>query len=119
MIEVRAAANRMPGKLGSPDMTVIDIKKMMPYNALLIGTGDISSTGTAPALPAALSTLGRPYFQQVGTGANGWPTTTAAEFYAHLSGGKVNANGTQWHPTDGYSMLSGMILDQLRNLSAT
>lgn len=119
MIEVRNAANRLPANLGAPDMTIIDIKKMMPYEALLIGNGDISSTVTAPALPAALVGIGRPYFQQIGTGAQGWPTSTAPEFYAHLSGGKANANGTQWHPTDGYSLISGMIIDQLRNLSAT
>jgi len=82
LVAVRAAANQMA--LDFPDMTVVDVKKLMPHSALMMGNGEIGVTGRT-----ALADVGKPFYQQIGTGATGWPSSIAPEFKEHLSGGKI------------------------------
>jgi hypothetical protein len=100
MIAVRAAANQMA--LDNPDMTVVDIKQLLNYKQLLMGTGDIGAVGN----PVANN--GKPYFQRV----NNWPNV-GADFYVHLSGGWTNNVGPVFHPTDGYTLVCNNIINAL------
>lgn len=100
MVAVRAAANQMA--LDVPDMTVVDIKKLLNYQQLLMGTGDIGAAGN----PVANN--GKPYYQRI----NNWPTS-GSDFYEHLSGGWTNTVGPVYHPTDGYTIMSNDILNAL------
>jgi len=100
MIAVRAAANQMA--IDVPDMTVIDIKRLLNYNQLLMGTGDIGAAGN----PVADN--GKPYYQRI----SNWPTS-GSDFYEHLSGGWTNTVGPVYHPTDGYTIMCNNILNAL------
>lgn len=96
MIAVRAAANQMA--LDYPDMTVVDVKQLLPYSKLIMGTGPINSSGDPD-----LAMYGLPYYQRV----DGWPNA-GTNFYEHLSGGQISAGVN--HPTDGYRVMSESIL---------
>jgi len=100
MIAVRAAANQMA--IDNPDMTVVDIKRLLNYNQLLMGTGDIGAAGN----PVAGN--GKPYYQRI----NNWPAA-GPDFYAHLSGGWTSNVGPVFHPTDGYTLMCNNIIGAL------
>lgn len=100
MIAVRAAANQMA--VDVPDMTVVDIKKLLNYTQLLMGTGDIGAVGN----PVANN--GKPYYQRI----SNWPNV-GIDFYAHLSGGWTNNVGPVFHPTDGYTLMCNNIINAL------
>ena len=100
MIAVRAAANQMA--IDVPDMTVVDIKKLLNYTQLLMGTGDIGAAGN----PVANN--GKPYYQRI----SNWPTS-GADFYEHLSGGWTSNVGPVYHPTDGYTIMCNNIINAL------
>jgi len=99
MIAVRAAANQLA--LANPSMTIVDIKKLLNYNQLLMGTGEIGATGVG-----SLSTVGKPYYQRI----SNWPNT-GSDFYQHLSGGLISSGS--WHPTDGYTLMCNNIIGAL------
>lgn len=99
MVAVRAAANQMA--LDVPDMTVVDIKRLLNYTQLLMGTGEIGAAGN----PVANN--GKPYYQRI----SNWPNA-GVDFYEHLSGGLINGTPT-WHPTDGYTIMANNILNAL------
>jgi len=99
MIAVRAAANQMA--LDNADMTVIDVKQLLNYTQLLMGTGEIGAAGN----PVANN--GKPYYPRI----SNWPNA-GSDFYEHLSGGFINATPT-WHPTDGYTIMANNILNVL------
>ena len=99
MIAVRAAANQMA--VDVPDMTVVDIKKLLNYTQLLMGTGEIGAAGN----PVANN--GKPYYQRI----SNWPSA-GTDFYEHLSGGLIDGTPT-WHPTDGYTIMCNNIINAL------
>lgn len=99
LIAVRAAAIQMA--LDYPDMTVVDVNQLMSYTDLLMGQNPIGGTGVS-----ALSTYGLPYFQRL----SNWPNA-GSDFPQHLSGGQISAGVN--HPTDGYVLLCGKIVDAL------
>lgn len=68
LIAVRAAANQMA--LANPDMTVVDVKALMPYAAMTYGTGSAS------------------YYQRLNNSPN-----QGSDIVVHLSGGLVEGVG--------------------------
>jgi len=68
LVAVRAAANAMV--IANPDMTVVDIKAILPYKALTYGTGNAS------------------YYQRFKNSPN-----QGADITVHLSGGAVDSSG--------------------------
>ena len=82
LIPVRAAANAMA--LANPDMTVVDIKKLMNYEQLVY----------VPTTNAGVALAGAANFYQAGSSN------------VHLSGG---TGGT----TDGYTVVSNMVISAL------
>lgn len=96
MVAVRTAANQMA--LDYPDMTVVDVKQLLPYSKLIMGTGPFGSSGDPD-----LVMYGLPYYQRI----DGWPNA-GINFYEHLSGGQISAGVN--HPTDGYRVMSEAII---------
>jgi hypothetical protein len=89
LIAVRAAANLMAQT--NPDMTVIDVKKLMPYTRALSGIGN-----------------GRSYYQRT----NNLPNA-GSDITVHLSGGIYT--GTTRDTSDGYTVMAHEILQALLN----
>ena len=88
LIAVRAAANLLPNT--QPDMTVIDVKNMMPYSRAIVGIGN-----------------GRSYYQRT----NNLPTA-GSDVTVHLSGGTYT--GSTRDTSDGYTVLAHELIQLLR-----
>lgn len=90
LVAVRAAANLLPQS--NPDMTVIDIKKLMPYSRALSGVGN-----------------GRSYYQRT----NNLPNA-GSDITVHLSGGIYT--GSTRDTSDGYTVVAHEILSVLQGI---
>lgn len=86
LVAVRAAANTMASDQG--DMTVVDVKKLLPFSALVYGTG-----------------WGTSYFQRYSNLPD-----AGTDITVHLSGGGSGANVST---SDGYTVASSLILQAL------
>ena len=91
LIAVRAAANLIPQ--ANPDMTVVDVKKLMPYTRALSGIGN-----------------GRSYYQRT----NNLPNA-GSDITVHLSGGIYT--GTTRDTSDGYTVMAHEILSMLQSVA--
>ena len=91
LIAVRTAANLLPQ--ANPDMTVIDVKKLMPYTRALSGIGN-----------------GRSYYQRT----NNLPNA-GSDITVHLSGGIYT--GTTRDTSDGYTVMAHEILSMLQSVA--
>lgn len=91
LIAVRAAANALPNT--QPDMTVVDVKSIMPYSRAIVGIGN-----------------GRSYYQRT----NNLPNA-GSDITVHLSGGTYT--GSTRDTSDGYTVLAHEILQLLLNNS--
>jgi hypothetical protein len=91
LIAVRSAANLLPQ--ANPDMTVIDVKKLMPYSRALSGIGN-----------------GRSYYQRT----NNLPNA-GSDITVHLSGGIYT--GTTRDTSDGYTVMAHEILSMLQSVA--
>lgn len=89
LIPVRAAANLLPNT--QPDMTVIDIKRLMPYSRAIVGVGN-----------------GRSYYQRT----NNLPNA-GSDITVHLSGGIYT--GSTRDTSDGYTVMAHEIIQALLN----
>lgn len=88
LIAVRAAANALPNT--QPDMTVVDVKSIMPYSRAISGIGNTRS-----------------YYQRT--------TPSGTDIPQHLSGGVYS--GTTRDTSDGYTVVAHEILQLLLNNS--
>lgn len=86
LISVRAAANTMAAE--QTDMTVVDVKKLLPFAALVYGTG-----------------WGTSYYQRYSNLPD-----AGSDITVHLSGGGTGANVST---SDGYTVASSLILQAL------
>jgi hypothetical protein len=91
LIAVRTAANLLPQ--ANPDMTVIDVKKLMPYTRALSGIGN-----------------GRSYYQRT----NNLPNA-GSDITVHLSGGIYT--GSTRDTSDGYTVMAHEILSMLQSVA--
>jgi len=91
LIAVRAAANALANT--QPDMTVIDVKSLMPYSRAIVGVGN-----------------GRSYYQRT----NNLPNA-GSDITVHLSGGTYT--GSTRDTSDGYTVLAHEIIQTLLNNS--
>ncbi len=89
LITVRAAANLLPNT--QPDMTVVDVKRFMPYSRAIVGIGN-----------------GRSYYQRT----NNLPNA-GSDITVHLSGGIYT--GSTRDTSDGYTVMAHEIIQALLN----
>lgn len=89
LVVVRAAASQLPA--ANPDMTVVDVKKIMPFSRAIVGIGN-----------------GRSFFRRTGNLPNAGPDDTA-----HLSGGFISAEARD--SSDGFTCVSHGIIQALLN----
>jgi hypothetical protein len=90
LVAVRAAANALSNT--QPDMTIIDVKAMMPYTRAIVGVGN-----------------GRSYYQRT----NNLPNA-GSDITVHLSGGIATAPSTK-DTSDGYTVMAHEIIQTLLN----
>lgn len=89
LVAVRAAANALSNT--QPDMTIIDVKAMMPYTRAIVGVGN-----------------GRSYYQRT----NNLPNA-GSDITVHLSGGIYT--GSTKDTSDGYTVMAHEIIQTLLN----
>lgn len=89
LVAVRVAANTLPNT--QPDMTVIDVKAMMPYSRAIVGLGN-----------------GRSYYQRTSNLPN-----AGSDITVHLSGGIYT--GSTRDTSDGYTVMAHEIIQTLLN----
>ena len=96
LIAVRAAANALPTTYA--DMTVVDVKELMPYSRAVAGTGEGNGITAVP----------RSYYQRA--------TPTGTDVSQHLSGGVYTGTTSAtrtFDTSDGYTVMGHEIIQSL------